>query len=179
MSGIAVTALILGILAIGGGLLAAKAPEAVRRGMERYPRSVWPGRILAAIDMVWAAYAVSLMHLGGFDVLKVHLYWLAPVCIVLAVRYLDEMLSVRALGGLLLLAAGPMLNAARWHPSAWRLVIPVIAYLWIVFGLLWLLEPWWFRRMTLRVQSLQLIRYGGIFKALFGIGLIVLALRVY
>jgi hypothetical protein len=179
MSGLAVIAWVLGTFAIGGGLCAAGTPETVRRAMENYPRSVWPGRILVTIDMAWAAYAINQMHLGGFDASKVHLYWLVPVCIVLAVLYLDEMLSVRALGGLLLLAAGPLLNAARWHPSAWRLVITVIAYVWIGFGLLWLLEPWWFRRMVLRVQSLQLIRAGGLFKMLFGAGLIALALLVY
>jgi len=179
MSGTAAIAWILGTFAIGGGLVAAGAPEMVRRWMERYPRSVWPGRILAAIDMVWAAYAINQMHLGGFDSWKVHLYWLAPVCIALVVLYLDELLSVRALGGLLLLAAGPVLNIIRWHPSNWRLILTVIAYLWIGFGLLWLLEPWWFRRMALRMQSPKLIRGGGVFKVLFGIGLIVLALLVY
>lgn len=179
MSGVAIIAWILGILAIGGGLLAAKAPATVLGGLEKYPRSVWPGRILAAADLVWAAYAISLMHLGGFDALKVHLYWLAPVCIVLAVLYLDELLSVRALGGLLLLAAGPMLNAARWHPSAWRLVISVLAYIWIGFGLLWLLEPWWFRRMARRCRSLTFIRTAGFVKVAIGIGFILLALLVY
>ena len=179
MSGTATLAWILGSFAIGGGLLAAGAPETIRRGLERFPRSVWPGRILTAVDMVWAAYAFNQMHLGGFDAWKVHLYWLAPVCIVLAVLYLDELLSVRALGGLLLLAAGPVLNLIRWHPSAWRLVITVIAYLWIGFGLLWLLEPWWFRRMVQRMQSLQVIRAAGVLKILVGAGLIALALLVY
>ncbi|QHI68947.1 hypothetical protein [Tichowtungia aerotolerans] len=179
MSSLAVIALILGVLALGGGFLAAKAPELVRRGMEKYPRSVWPGRILLAIDMGWAAYAVNLMHLGGFDAWKVHLMWLTPVLIIIGAVYLDEMLSVRALGGFLLLAAGSMLDAARWHPSLWRLVITVIAYLWIVAGLFFVLEPWWFRRVMLRFQSLPAIRTAGISKAVFGVGLILLALLVY
>lgn len=179
MSGIAVIAWILGTFAIGIGLLTAGAPALVRRGAANFPRSVWPGRILLAVDMVWAAYQVSLMHLGGADALKVHLYWIAPVCIVVGSLYLDELLSVRALGGLLLLAAGPMLNAARWHPSAWRFVITVMAYLWIAAGLLFLLSPWWFRRITQRFNSDLALRAGGIFKALIGVGLIVLALMVY
>ncbi|MBC8206420.1 MAG: hypothetical protein ISR85_05895 [Kiritimatiellales bacterium] len=179
MSSLAVIAWILGTFAIGGGLLAAGAPAMVRRGMETYPRSIWPGRILLAVDMVWAAYAVTQIHLGGFNAWKVHLYWLAPVLIVVGCIYLDEMLSVRALGGLLLLAAGPVLNAARWNPSAWRLVITVLAYLWIGVGLFWLMEPWWFRRMTLRMRSDAVIRGGGIIKALFGAALIALALLVY
>ena len=179
MSTLAVIAWILGTFAIGGGLVVFGVPKMVRRGMDDYPRSVWPGRILLAVDMVWAAYAVNQMHLGGFDVWKVHLYWLAPVLTVIGCLYLDELLSVRALGGLLLLAAGPILNAARWHPSLWRLVVTLIAYLWIGVGLLFLLEPWWFRRIASRVQSVTALRAGGLAKALIGLGLIVLAWLVY
>lgn len=179
MSALVGIAWILGTLAIGGGLLAFGAPERVRRGMEKFPRSVLPGRILLGVDMLWAAWAVNQMHLGGFDAWKVHLYWLAPVLIVVGILFLDELLSVRALGGLLLLAAGPMLNAARWHPSLWRLVVVVIAYVWIVAGLFFVLEPWWFRRVTQRMQSLKVIRIGGLFKAVVGAVLIALALFVY
>ena len=179
MSMLAVIAWILGTFAIGGGLFALFAPAVVRNGMARFPRSIWPGRILLAVDMVWSAYAVTQMHLGDFDAWKVHLYWIAPVCIVVGCLYLDELLSVRTLGGLFLLAAGPLLNAARWHPSDWRLVITVVAYLWIIVGLLFLLSPWWFRRIVQTIRSDGAMRFGGAIKTLIGIGLLALALLVY
>jgi hypothetical protein len=179
MSALSWITLILGLLALGGGFIAVRAPEAVRRGLERYPRSVWPGRVLLAVDMTWAAWAINQMHLGGFDAWKVHLIWLAPILIIAGCVYLDELLSVRALGGLLLLAAGPMLNAARWHPSPWRLVIPILAYLWIIAGLFFVLEPWWFRRAARCFPSASSVRAAGFFKIASGAGLIVLALLVY
>jgi hypothetical protein len=179
MSSLAVIAWILGTFAIGGGLVALGAPEMVRRGLADFPRSVWPGRILLAVDMVWSAYGVTQMHLGGFDAWKAHLYWLAPVLIVVGCLYLDDMLSVRALGGLLLLAAGPMLAAARWHPSLWRLVISVLAYLWIVAGLFFVLEPWWFRRAMRCFRSPAAIRAAGLSKVVLGAALVALALMVY
>ncbi len=180
MSTLAITSWILGTLAVGVGLFSTCAPELVRRGVADFPRSVWPGRVLLAVDMVWAAYAVTTLHLGMFDAWKVHLYWLAPVCIVLGCLYLDELLSVRALGGLLLLAAGPILNAARWNPSDWRLIVTVMAYTWILVGLLFLLSPWWFRRLTEPVIQTDLaVRIGGLFKAAVGFGLIALAFWVY
>lgn len=180
MSALAITAWILGTLAVGVGLFSACMPAWVRQGVRDFPRSVWPGRVLLAVDMVWAAYAVTTLHLGGLDGLKIHLYWLAPVCIVLGSRYLDELLSVRALGGLLLLAAGPVLNAARWNPSGLRLIVTVMAYLWILVGLTFVLEPWWFRRLTtLMIRSDLTIRIGGLFKAAVGFGLIALAFWVY
>lgn len=180
MSALAITAWILGTLAVGVGLFSACTPDQVRRGLADFPRSVWPGRILLAVDMVWAAYAVTTLHLGTLDAWKVHIYWLAPVSVILGCLYLDELLSVRALGGLLLLAAGPILNAARWNPSNWRLVVTCIAYAWILVGLVFVLEPWWFRRLTKPVIKNDLfIRCGGFFKAAVGFGLIALAFWVY
>ena len=180
MSPLAVVSWILGTLAVGVGLFSACSPAWVRQGLRDFPRSVWPGRILLAVDVVWAAVAVNTLHLGGFDAFKIHLYWVAPVCIFLGCVYLDELLSVRALGGLLLLVASPILNAARWNPSEWRLVVTVVTYIWIFFGLVFVLEPWWFRRLTtLMLKSDLLIRIGGLFKATVGFGLIALAFWVY
>ncbi len=180
MSPLAITAWILGTLAVGVGLFSASSPAWIRKGLRDFPRSIWPGRILLAVDMVWAAYAVNTLHLGGFDAVKTHLYWVAPILVVLGSLYLDELLSVRALGGLLLLAAGPILSAARWNPSQWRLIVTVMAYVWIIAGLVFVLEPWWFRRLTTPLlKSDLLIRMGGLFKAAVGFGLIALAFWVY
>lgn len=179
MSALAVITLILGLLAIGGGGFAVKSPDTMRRGLEKYPRSVWPGRILLAIDMAWSAYAVNQMHLGGFDALKVHLLWLAPVLTVLGALYLDELLSVRALGGLLLLAAGPILAAVRANEWGWGVIISALCYLWIVAGLFFVLEPWWFRRVFKRFEAPKTMRTAGIAKIAAGAALVALALFVY
>ena len=179
MSALAITAWIIGTVAVGGGLFAVCAPALVRDGLEDFPRSVWPGRLLLAVDMVWAAYAITTLHLGGFDALKIHLYWLAPVCILLGSLFLDELLSVRALGGLMLLVAGPVLGAARWNPSNWRLVVTTFAYLWILVGLLFLLSPWWFRRIARLFQSDIALRTCGVLKVVLGAGLVTLAWLVY
>jgi hypothetical protein len=181
MSELSIVALLIGLLALAIGGISLAAPARVLAGTERFPRSIWPGRILTAVDLVWAAYNLTLMHLGMFDAWKIHLVWLVPVAIFLCVKYMDDLLSPRALGGLFLLAAGPVLSAARWNPSDWRLVITVIAYLWIVLGLTFLLEPWWFRRLMPRIvgSSDKQVRFGAALKALLGLGLIALALFVY
>jgi hypothetical protein len=181
MSELSIAALLIGLLALTGGAVSLLVPARVLAGASAFPRSIWPGRVLASIDLVWAAYELSLMHLGMFDAFKVHLYWLTPVAIVLCVIYLDELLSPRALGGFLLLIAGPVLDIARWHSSDWRLAVTVIAYLWIVLGLVFLLSPWWFRRLTpwLVGQRDKTVRITGTIKALLGLFLIALALLVY
>jgi hypothetical protein len=173
-------AVLIGLAAVAGGSCAVWFPDRLRDGLAAFPRSIWPGRILAAVDLVWAAYELSLMHLGMFDAWKIHLYWLTPVAIFLCINYLDDLLSPRALGGFLLLLAGPVLDTARWHPSDWRLVITVLAYLWIAAGLLFLLSPWWFRRITQPfIRSNTVMRLAGWLKIAAGAGLIALAVLVY
>ncbi len=181
MSELSVVSLLIGLLMLTGGTVSLLAPARIRAGIAAFPRSVWPGRILAAIDLVWAAYELSKMHLGMFDAWKINLYWLTPAAIVLCIVYLDELLSPRAFGGLLLLIAGPVLDVARWHPSDWRLVVTVIAYLWILLGLIFLLSPWWFRRISIWVTGSgdTAVRISGAIKAAAGLGLIVLGLLVY
>jgi len=181
MSELSIVALLIGLLALTGGGISLLAPARIRAGATMFPRSVWPGRILAAVDLVWAAYELSLMHLGMFDAWKIHLYWLTPVAIFLCIKYLDELLSPRALGGMLLLAAGPALDIARWHPSPWRLVVTVLAYLWILLGLTFLLSPWWLRRIAVFITSRGdgAVRVIGALNALLGLGLMALALLVY
>ena len=181
MSELSIISLLIGLLAVTGGAISLLAPARIRAGAAAFPRSVWPGRVLATIDLIWAAYNLTLMHLGMFDAFKVHLYWLTPVAIVLCIVYLDELLSPRSLGGFLLLAAGPVLAIARWHPSDWRLVITGIAYLWILLGLVFLLSPWWFRRISvwLTGRGDHAVRITGAIKAVVGLGLIALALLVY
>jgi uncharacterized membrane protein len=172
--------LLIGVLAVVSGGAALLAPARVRAGLVAFPRSVWPGRLLVAADLAWASYELAQMHLGTFDAWKPHLYWLTPIGIGLCVVYLNDLLSPRALGGFLLLAAGPVLDIARWHESNWRLVIVVLAYLWILLGLLWLLSPWWFRRIAQVVAGNDLVvRIGGALKVLVGGALLVLAWKVF
>lgn len=179
MSELSIAALLTGLFAAAAGTSALAAPAAVRAGLAAFPRSIRPGRILAAVDLIWAAYELSRMHLGMFDAWKVHLYWMTPLAIYLCINYLDELLSPRALGGFLLLLAGPVLDAARWHPSPWRLVVTSLAYLWILAGLLFLLSPWWFRRIARLAETDHAVQFGGAVKLLAGLGLIALAVLVY
>ena len=180
MSQLSMIVLVIGLTAFFAGCAALLFPARVRSALTAFPRHALSGRILGAAALIWAAYALSRMHLGRFDDWKGHLLWLTPVAIGLCIVYLDELLAPRALGGMLLLAAGPILQVASQHPSAWRLVITALAYLWIFAGLLFLLSPWWFRRIVqATTRTDRLIRGFGAIKVLAGLLLVVLALFVY
>ncbi len=90
------------------------------------------------------------MPLGRFDVFKPYLGVLTPVAIALVGWAMDDLLAARALGAVLLLAPAPILDAARWHPSPWRLVVTVLAYAMAVKGAVLVMSPHLFRAWSAR-----------------------------
>lgn len=140
---------IIAILAFAQALPLLLAPAASRAGLLAFPRHQATAWILTAVDLMWVTWILLHGNLGPFDAVKPALYLIAPACFFLLINFLDELLAPRALGGLLLLAANPVLNAARWHDSDWRFVPIVLAYVWVVAGMLLVLSPYLFRRWAL------------------------------
>ncbi|MFO7642489.1 MAG: hypothetical protein R6X17_14860 [Candidatus Competibacteraceae bacterium] len=141
-----VSALAMGALHLAAGVALAAAPGAAVKGLQKFPRSVWPGRALALGALVWVALIVGGASLGRFDHLKRLLWPAAGVSYLLIIFFLDELLAPRALGGLLLLAAQPILLAARFHPSPLSRVISAVVYVWVVVGMILVLSPYRFRQ---------------------------------
>ena len=140
--------ILLGFLSALTGTVLWRCPGATRQGLEAFPRAKWAGWVLAAVDLFWVTWVVRHAAVGWFTPYQPLVPVLGVVVFILVVWLLEELLAPRALGGLLLLLANPMLNSVRWHDSAWRLVIVAIAYAWVVVGALLVLYPWFFRRMT-------------------------------
>lgn len=139
---------LLGALGIVTGLVMLRFPGAVRAGLLAFPRSRWPGRILTAVCVCWIAWVISHAALGRFEGLKPLVPVAALLLFAAVVMFLDELLSPRALGGLLLLLANPVLNGVRWVDSPWRIAAVLIAYAWVLIGCAWVLHPWLFRKMA-------------------------------
>ena len=59
--------------------------------------------------------------------------------------FVREFLAVRALGALMLLVSGPVLTAAFLQPPASRLLIPILAYVWIIAGMFFVGMPFLMR----------------------------------
>ena len=156
------------------------APERVRKILAWFPRSRWPGRILTAVDLIWAAWLLQQMPLGRFDQYKPLLYVLTPVTFVLIVVFMDDLLSARALGGLLVLIPAPLLIVARWHESPFRLVIVFLAYGMAVKGILLILGPYRLRKWSARLldSDPKCRLWGGIGLAVGGL-LVVLGVGVF
>lgn len=139
---------LLGVLGLALGVVLLRFPAALRTGLLAFPRSKWPGWVLTAICVFWVSWVIRHAALGRFEGVKPFIPILAVLGFGAIVFFLDELLSPRALGGLLLLVANPMLVAVRWVESGWRFVPVLFAYAWVVAGCALMLHPWLFRRGT-------------------------------
>ena len=136
---------------LGGALapvytLLVLAPARMREWLVAFPRNKWAGRILALGGLIWTEYLFLTIPLGQFERARPGLCIMVPVALVLIVKFMDDLLAPRALGGLLLLIPAPLLSVARWHESPWRLVIVVVAYVMVIKGIVLVLSPYMFRR---------------------------------
>ena len=138
------------------GLPMLLAPAATQRALAAFPRFRPAAWILTALDLAWVVLIMRGASLGPFDILKPYLP-LVGIAVFAAVAWgLDELLSVRALGGLLLLLGDPILDAVRWTGGAWPIALAILAYILVIVGAVWILWPWTFRKTRERLTKTPL-----------------------
>ncbi len=137
--------LALGILLIVAHLLALLHAGGAKALLRLFPRSRTAGNVLLTIDAIWAFQLVARMDLGEFSPWRQTILVVIVAFYFLTLIFVDEFLSVRALGILCLLAAEPLLEAAFLRPEWSRLLVTVLAYIWIVLGLFWVGMPYLLR----------------------------------
>lgn len=128
------------------GVAALAAPAALGRGVRALPRSVWAGRLLALAAYAWIAGYLWTTPVDWFDFLRPYLWYMAIAAYGITILFVDELLAVRALGGLLLMAPYFILDAARWTGTPVRFVPVALAYLCVLKGGVLIAAPWWFRK---------------------------------
>ena len=172
--------ILLGMLAVAGGLLGFYKPALIHRFAELYPRSTVPAWIFTALCCWLGAREAWAMNMGFLDPYKVYIYAIAPVVFIASVTYLKELLAARALGGFLLLIAVPVIRTAALSDKPFFQVIVALAYVWIIYGLILLMSPWWFRKFYRPfLENAALFKAAALAKTAMGLILIVLGLRVY
>jgi hypothetical protein len=139
------TGLLVGAALIIVHLIAIIHAREVRAWLKAFPRSKITGIVLLAVVAVWAFWLAATMDLGEFTGYRTLLMILVPVAYSLCIAYVDEFLSVRALGILLLLLAEPLLEAAFLRPEISRLLLVILAYAWVIFGMFWVGMPYLMR----------------------------------
>lgn len=144
-----------GISAVFGAVCAAlalpgaAAPARAAALWKKFPRSVWPGRVMAAVALAWAAawaplFLVEFVPSAAPKLFPLLQFALAAMVLSVCVA-LPELLSCRAAGMLMILVPTPLLSAAQWHPSSWRYLVIAAAYAMAVAGMFVVARPWLLR----------------------------------
>ncbi|MFW6152538.1 MAG: hypothetical protein ACOC6C_06135 [Verrucomicrobiota bacterium] len=139
-------ALIIGSLMIllsGSALIWPASARKIARGFSRNTAAAWT---LVIIDMVWSAWLVHNEPMPRFEQYKSWLFILTPGLIVMIIFLMEELLAARALGGLMLLAASPILTAVRFNDSSWRIFMTLIGYTMVLAGIMLVLSPFRLRK---------------------------------
>ena len=172
--------ILLGVLALAGGMIGIFRPELVRRFAELFPRSAIPAWVLTALCCWLGAKEALAMNMGFLDAYKGYIYLISPAVFIASVTFMRELLAPRALGGFLLLIAVPIIRTAALSGKPLFQVVVVLAYIWIIYGLVLLLSPWWFRKFyTPFMGDTGLFKAVAVTKATIGVMLILLGLFVY
>ena len=173
-------AILLGALATAGGLVGMLRPELIKHFAELFPRSTVPAWVLTALCCWLGAKEALGMNMGFLDAYKKYIYILSPVVFFACVVYMKELLAPRALGGFLLLIAVPILKTASTSGAPLFQIMSSVVYLWIVYGLVLLMSPWWFRKTYEPfMNNAPLLKAAALAKTTLGIVLLLLGLFVY
>ena len=158
----------------------ALAPERTGRLMRTLPRNYPLGVVLMLAATLWFATLTGVMDLGEISNMRVQLVLVWTVAGVLVVIFVPGFLAARGLGCLLLLAAAVILDAAFLVTTPWRYVMTILAYYWVITGMVLVYSPHLFRDVVKYCTATPgRMRWGSWPGVAFGLVLIALGIFVY
>jgi hypothetical protein len=172
--------LVTGLLLLALHCLALWRSRESLKVLKQFPRSRRMGTVLIALAAIWSFLLIRGMDLGEFARLRNPMLVAIVVGALLAWKYVEEFLAVRAIGMLALLAAEPLLEAAFMRHETSRLLLVLLAYVWIINGLFWVGIPWIMRDqiawLTAKMQRYRAAAWAGV---LYSSALILCALFLW
>lgn len=172
--------ILLGVALLVGHVWAWKNGDKTKAFLRTFPRHYGWGALILTIDFIWAMLVLANMDMGEFFFLRKWFLILVPIGYFLVLAFVKEFLSVRALGSLMLLVAGPVLASAFLEPQMTRLLLPLLAYAWIISGMFFVGMPYLMRDgiawLLAKEGRWNLAVFSGIG---YGLALLVLAILTY
>lgn len=174
------TGIVVALALILAHVWALKNTAKTQAFLKSFPRTFHWGVILLTIDVIWSVFALSNMDMGEFYNMRRTFIMITIGGYFAVMVYVKEFLAVRALGALMLLVAGPVLTAAFLQPQTSRLLLPILAYVWIIVGMYFIGMPFlmrdWINWLLAKPQRWNLAVCSGI---AYGVVLLVTALLFY
>ena len=180
ISPLTVYAVVIGSVMLGFCLAWFSFPQTMDAWLAAFPRNIWAGRVLAAIDIALVTFLLFSERFSWVDTHRQLVFLAAPAAFFIVIFLMDELLAVRALGGLFLLIPFWILKAAFEHPAAGKLLMTCFAYLLVVKGIVLVWSPYLYRKQLQRVNSSVPVRFASFLAgSLLGLVMIVMGLIVY
>ena len=158
-------AILLGAVYALPNLFGFLKPAEYGKALRAFPRSFGWGLLLMPLGTAWFLFNLNAETISDFAQYKGVMLLAFGALGIGTCIFVRDYLAVRGLAVVLLLLAWFTLNAARFKPSEWRLVIVVWAYLWVVMGMWLTVQPWrmrdyffWLTDFDGRVRLHTLIR---------------------
>ncbi len=174
------TAIIIGLICLAGHLPPAIAPERFGPVLKSLPRNYPLGVVLMLLATIWFVVLTGVMDLGEISNVRLQLMTAWAVAGVLVVIFVPGFLAARGLGCLMLLAAALTLDAAFLALTPLRYFMTVLAYIWVIVGMVLVYSPHLGRDAVLFVtatpQRFRAFAWPGV---IFGVVLLALGIFVY
>jgi uncharacterized protein YjeT (DUF2065 family) len=175
-----IVTIIVGLLISLGHLPLALAPERFGALMRSLPRNYPLGVVLMLSATLWFTTLTGMMDLGEISSARVQLMAVWVVSGVLVVIFVPGFLAARGLGCLLLLGAAVVLDAAFLVTTPWRYVMTLLAYWWVIAGMVLVYSPHlWRDAINYVTKTPERLRWSSWPGVAFGLVLIALGIFVY
>src|SRR5687768_13822460 len=127
--------IILGLIVALPSVFGLLKPKAFAEAARKFPRYTPVGYVLMILGTAWFLYYVHLESVSDFASMKKYFYFLFSAVGIGACIFVRDLLPVRGLAVVFLLAAKLMTDTARWEETDWRLVISTWAYALAIAGM--------------------------------------------
>ncbi|MCF7669934.1 MAG: hypothetical protein K9N48_09195 [Verrucomicrobia bacterium] len=172
--------ILLGLIIAAPTLYGLARPETVSQLIRRFPRSTPLGYFLITLGTIWFLYNFNQERVADFASYRKLMFLGFVLLGIFTAVYIRDFLAVRALSVVILLLAKLMVDTARFHESAWRLVIVVTAYLFVIAGIWFTISPWRLRDIiNWAGANTKRLRIACGLRLAFGLLLIVLGIAVF
>lgn len=142
---LSLASLLLGLALLVPGVLLLRQHPGFEKLLRNFPRSQTATWILFGGGAAWFLFRVLQLGEADFGDYKLLLFLLFGASAILAFTYVPDFLAVRGLAVLVLLSAGPLLDAAFLQEPASRLFLVSAVYLLIALSIYLGVVPYRFR----------------------------------
>jgi hypothetical protein len=158
-------------LVLGSGCLLAHlwpllSPGTCAAWLRRFHRNTAVGVVLVLLGTAWFEWNLITTDISDFSEFRTPLLVGFVVLGIGCCFFVRDFLSIRGLAIVACLAADVVLDSQRWHPSPFKNVVTVWAYVWVVAGMWLAVAPWrardWLAWCTAQESRLRALGLAGV-----------------